>query len=136
MNHPVSLLLSAVIASTAAVGGEPPAAARMLVPGFTIRELPVSLTSLNNIEYAPDGRLFAGGYDGRFHVLRISPDGKVEQLAQAGGAVAKIKKSDIARTEPMTVSLMPPGLEKTLTATELRDLMAYLLTLPARPAQP
>ncbi|MSU52906.1 MAG: hypothetical protein EXS41_05855 [Opitutaceae bacterium] len=42
----------------------------MIVPGFTIRELPVKLTSLNNIEYAPDGRLFAGGYDGRFHVLR------------------------------------------------------------------
>lgn len=43
---------------------------QMIVPGFTVRELPVSLTSLNNIEYASDGRLFAGGYDGRFHVLR------------------------------------------------------------------
>lgn len=42
----------------------------MLVPGFVVRELPVRLTSLNNIEYAPDGRLFAGGYDGRFHLLR------------------------------------------------------------------
>ncbi len=44
----------------------------MLVPGFTVRELPVKLTNLNNIEYAPDGRLFAGGYDGRFHLLRDS----------------------------------------------------------------
>jgi putative heme-binding domain-containing protein len=43
---------------------------QMLVPGFTVRELPVRLTSLNNVEYAPDGRLFAGGYDGRFHLLR------------------------------------------------------------------
>ena len=43
---------------------------RMLVPGFTVRELPIKLTSLNNLEYAPDGRLFAGGYDGRFHLLR------------------------------------------------------------------
>ena len=42
----------------------------MLIPGFTVRELPVKLTSLNNVEYAPDGRLFAGGYDGRFHLLR------------------------------------------------------------------
>lgn len=42
----------------------------MLMPGFIVRELPVQLTSLNNIEYAPDGRLFAGGYDGRFHLLR------------------------------------------------------------------
>ena len=43
---------------------------RMLLPGFTVRELPVKLTNINNIEYTPDGRLFAGGYDGRFHVLR------------------------------------------------------------------
>ena len=43
---------------------------QMLVPGFTVRGVPVKLTSLNNIEYASDGRLFAGGYDGRFHVLR------------------------------------------------------------------
>ncbi len=43
---------------------------QMLVPGFTVRELPVKLSNLNNIEYAPDGRLFAGGYDGRFHLLR------------------------------------------------------------------
>jgi hypothetical protein len=46
------------------------AGVQMLVPGFTVRELPVKLTSLNNMEYAPDGRLFAGGYDGRFHLLR------------------------------------------------------------------
>ncbi len=47
---------------------------QMLVPGFTVEELPVKLTSLNNVEYAPDGRLFAGGYDGRFHVL-LDTDG-------------------------------------------------------------
>jgi hypothetical protein len=43
---------------------------QMLMHGFTVRELPLKLTSLNNVEYAPDGRLFAGGYDGRFHLLR------------------------------------------------------------------
>jgi len=43
---------------------------QMLVPGFTLEELPVKVTNLNNIEYAPDGRLFAAGYDGRFHLLR------------------------------------------------------------------
>jgi putative heme-binding domain-containing protein len=45
-------------------------APQMLAPGFVVREVPVKLTSLNNIEYAPDGRLFAAGYDGRFHLLR------------------------------------------------------------------
>ena len=43
---------------------------KMLMPGFTVRELSIELTSLNNIEYAKDGRLYAGGYDGRFHLLR------------------------------------------------------------------
>ena len=45
-------------------------APQMLAPGFVVSELPVKLTSLNNVEYAPDGRLFAAGYDGRFHLLR------------------------------------------------------------------
>ena len=48
----------------------PAATLRMFPPGFSVRELPIKLSSLNNIEYAADGRLFAGGYDGRFHLLR------------------------------------------------------------------
>ena len=51
---------------------------RMLFPGFTVRELPVRLTALNNIEYAHDGRLFAGGYDGRFHLLRDTDNDGLE----------------------------------------------------------
>jgi putative heme-binding domain-containing protein len=49
------------------------------------------------------------------------------QIAQPGGAVAKLKKADVARTEPMTTSLMPAGLDKALSTEELRDLMTYLL---------
>ncbi len=63
---------------------------QMLVPGFTVRELPIKLTSLNNVEYAPDGRLFAGGYDGRFHLLRDTDgDGledKVDTFSPETGA--------------------------------------------------
>ncbi|MFO1066885.1 MAG: c-type cytochrome [Pirellulales bacterium] len=47
-----------------------PPSMQTVLPGFIVRELPINLTSLNNIEYAPDGRLFAGGYDGRFHMLQ------------------------------------------------------------------
>jgi len=47
----------------------PPEAVTMLSPGFRARKLPVQLTNINNVEYAPDGRLFALGYDGRVHVL-------------------------------------------------------------------
>lgn len=57
------------------------------------------------------------------------------RIAQVGGAVARLKKSEIAKAEPMTTSLMPAGLDKALTAAELRDLMTYLLTsVPAEPA--
>jgi putative heme-binding domain-containing protein len=59
-----------LVLATATLTAAPAPGVRMLVPGFTVHELPVQLTSLNNIEYAPDGRLFAGGYDGRYHVLR------------------------------------------------------------------
>lgn len=54
---------------------------QMLVPGFRADELPVKVSNLNNIEYAPDGRLFAGGYDGRFHVMRDTDgDGLEDKL--------------------------------------------------------
>lgn len=43
---------------------------KLFVPGFEVRELPVALTNITNLEYADDGRLFAAGYDGRLHVLR------------------------------------------------------------------
>src|SRR5436190_8992670 len=65
-------LLTWILAFTtalAAQGGEQHVV-HMLVPGFTVRELPVRLSNLNNLRFAPDGRLFALGYDGRVHVLR------------------------------------------------------------------
>ena len=35
----------------------------MLMPGFTVRELPVKLSNINNLRFAPDGSLTALGYD-------------------------------------------------------------------------
>ncbi len=49
---------------------DPPAPVTMLVPGFSVKRLPVRLTNVNNVDYFPDGRLLALGYDGRLHVLR------------------------------------------------------------------
>src|SRR4051794_38756695 len=46
----------------AAVTNPPPV--QMLVPGFSVRELPLTLSNINNLVYAPDGRLFALGYNG------------------------------------------------------------------------
>jgi putative heme-binding domain-containing protein len=60
----------AAVRSTPLVAVKDAPTVQMLVPGFTIRELPVKLTNINNIAYAPDSRLFAAGYDGRIHLLR------------------------------------------------------------------
>lgn len=57
-----------------------PPLVQMLVPGFRVDELPVKVSNLNNIEYAPDGRLFAGGYDGRFHLLTDRDGDGVEDM--------------------------------------------------------
>lgn len=48
---------------------ENPPLVQMLVPGFEARELPVQLRNINNLVYAPDGRLFALGYDGYVYQL-------------------------------------------------------------------
>ena len=49
-------------------------------------------------------------------------------IAQPGGAVARLLKAAVVKSEPMSLSLMPAGLEQALTKEELRDLMAFLLT--------
>ncbi|MGI8965843.1 MAG: DUF7133 domain-containing protein, partial [Limisphaerales bacterium] len=52
----------------------------MLVPGFTVQELPIKISNINNLRFAPDGRLTALGYDGRIHLLRDSDhDGLEDQ---------------------------------------------------------
>ena len=42
----------------------------MLEPGFTVWELPVRLSNINNLRFKPDGKLTALGYDGRVHILQ------------------------------------------------------------------
>ncbi|HWN96093.1 MAG TPA: hypothetical protein VNT99_13730 [Methylomirabilota bacterium] len=49
------------------VSNPPPV--QMLVPGFHVRELPLELNNINNLVFAPDGRLFALCYDG--NVLQL-----------------------------------------------------------------
>src|SRR5438445_10163947 len=42
---------------------------QLFVPGFTVRELPVSLKNINNLKYRSDGKLVALGYNGRIYLL-------------------------------------------------------------------
>src|SRR6266704_3470075 len=60
-------LLALAVAFVARAADEPEV--HMLVPGFAVQELPLRLSNLNNLRFAPDGKLFALAYDGRIHVL-------------------------------------------------------------------
>lgn len=51
-----------------------PPPVQMLVPGFTVRELPVNLPNINNVRYRADGKLLALGYNGNIYLL-IDSDG-------------------------------------------------------------
>jgi putative heme-binding domain-containing protein len=46
-----------------------PPPVQMLVPGFSVRELPLKIGNLNNVRYRHDGKLVGLGYDGRIHLL-------------------------------------------------------------------
>src|SRR4051794_22523526 len=55
---------------------------QMIVPGFSVRELPIDLTNITSLEYAADGKLWALGYDGRIHVLTDTDGDGVEDSSK------------------------------------------------------
>ena len=75
----VSLMLCSIPATSAA---DSQTNIHMLVPGFTVRELPVRLSNINNLRFAPDGRLTALGYDGRIWLLRDTDGDGLEDRAE------------------------------------------------------
>jgi putative heme-binding domain-containing protein len=83
---------------------EPPSPVTMLSPGFTVRKLPLRLTNINNVEYAPDGRLFALGYDGRVHVLTDSDGDGLEDT------VTTIYEGEGDLRAPIGMALAPEGI--------------------------
>jgi putative heme-binding domain-containing protein len=73
-------LIAAPIERPLELVSDPPAI-HMLVPGFDVRELPVDLRNINNLVFAPDGRLFALGYDGYVYQLHDRNGDGVEESA-------------------------------------------------------
>jgi putative heme-binding domain-containing protein len=61
------------------VSNQPPV--QMLVPGFTVRELPLEVNNINNLVFAPDGRLFALCYDGNVLQLKDTNGDGLEDTA-------------------------------------------------------
>ena len=65
---------------------------QMLIPGFTVRELPVDLNNLNSLACAPDGRIFALAYNG--NVWQLS-DAKGKGLGQKASCFFKNEHNEI-----------------------------------------
>ena len=47
---------------------------QMIVPGFTVEEMPLNMRNLTGIRYRHDGKLVALGYDGRIHLATDTDD--------------------------------------------------------------
>lgn len=73
MRLTLGILFAAAISATAEV--------HMLVPGFTVTELPVKLSNINNLRFAPNGSLTALAYDGEVHLLRDSNADGIEDAS-------------------------------------------------------
>jgi putative heme-binding domain-containing protein len=59
-----------------------PPPVQMLLPGFTVRQLPLDLTNINNVKYRPDGTLVAVGYNGDIWHLKDTDNDGVEDKAE------------------------------------------------------
>jgi putative heme-binding domain-containing protein len=70
-----------VTAGTPLVRVPDPPPVQVFVPGFTVRELPVTLPNVNNVKYRPDGTLVALCYNGDVYHLRDSDGDGVEDKA-------------------------------------------------------
>jgi putative heme-binding domain-containing protein len=79
-----------------------PPPVQMLVPGFSVRELPVALNNINNVKYRPDGKLVALGYDGKVHLLTDTNGDGLEDKAEPFWDKETIRA-------PIGLALTPPG---------------------------
>lgn len=61
--------------------------------------------------------------------LIVSETGEDVSVKTVGGAVTKLKKSDVAKRQQSKLSSMPAGLQQAMTTQELADLLEYLATL-------
>jgi putative heme-binding domain-containing protein len=76
---------------------------QVFAPGFTVRELPVDLTNLNNVKYRADGKLIAVGYDGRIWLLADTNRDGLEDRADL------FYESKAGLTAPIGMDVTPPG---------------------------
>ncbi len=98
----VALLLPGVLAAEPSFGVANPPAVQMLVPGFTVRELPLSLPNINNVKYRPDGKVVALAYNGQVYLLSDTNGDGLEDKAELFWTNNTI-------LAPIGMALTPPG---------------------------
>ena len=80
-----------------------PPAIQMLVPGFVVREIPVSLPNVNNVRFRRDGALVTLGYGGDVHLLRDTDGDGLEDSA------TRWYRNEGDLRGPIGLLLTPPG---------------------------
>ncbi|MDB6029339.1 MAG: hypothetical protein JWM68_5562 [Verrucomicrobiales bacterium] len=87
------------------VGLTNPPPVQMFMPGFTVRELPVTLNNINCLKYREDGKLVALGYDGNIWLLSDTDGDGVEDKVTAFWNKASLRS-------PIGMALTPPNYPK------------------------
>ena len=85
---------------------ENPPPVQVFVPGFSVRELPVDLTNINNVKYRADGTLVALAYDGKIWLLSDTNNDGLEDKADLFWGNPSSLRS------PIGMDLTPPGYER------------------------
>ncbi len=88
------------------VRAENPPPIQMLVPGFSVREIPVSLPNVNNVRFRDDGKLVTLGYNGDVHLLSDTDGDGLEDRAETFWRNAGSLRG------PIGVVLTPPNYAK------------------------
>jgi putative heme-binding domain-containing protein len=83
-----------------------PPPVQMLLPGFTVREIPVKLPNINNVRYRHDGKLVALGYNGNVYLLSDTDGDGLEDKVQV------FWENKTGMRGPIGILLTPKGYEK------------------------
>src|SRR5205814_2658304 len=79
-----------------------PPAVQMLLRGFSVRELPLSLKNINNVKYRADGKLVALGYNGQIYLLSDTDGDGLEDHAYLFWTNSTLRS-------PIGMALTPPA---------------------------